>query len=443
MKQPPTNQSSNRQPKPAAQKWQYTKDAQEFHKKHGRKSYTMTWNVTVEAEMMDKSLPKEARVLAAIRRYSWGNLSDFAVDAMPQKKPTDQKPESLSQQRLGEILGLRPASMSESIVFLKERGYLRKDHPFLLPEDLVSLLDSEKNLGVGSHSTNSDSPYLRFEKSYLESNNEARTTLTKLDHKRKRFQDAARAASTRINKIKRVILNAWKDEERKTKDLSEDKTEGVTDCGYARSRNMEGEYEANCSSSYVLESDSNSMQETFATPKVPVRPVANSKNANLPETIVSRPRPFKDVNLKEPAVLNGRGETTMYTAPSSASSVTPPLTESLSEEPGRLFAPDGPWHQNLCKAFKATGKGSPTRNQSADAYRAAAPHWDEFLRWLAIAPAFAETKHPGGLPALIQMFLADRTAEPVTAPAAEPRPRKRKQSVSEKLSGWVKGEKAS
>jgi len=431
--------------KPPAQKWQYTKDAQEFHKKHGRKSYTMTWNVTVEAEMMDKSLPKEARVLAAIRRYSWGNLSDFAVDAMPQKKPLDPKPESLSQQRLGDILGLRPASMSEAVTFLKERGYLRKDHPFLFPEDSVSLLDASESLPLDSNSTKSDSPYLRYEREYLEKNPEARTNLTKLDKKRKRFQDAAKAATSRINKIKRVILFEWKENERKTKDLGSDEKEGGNSLRSCAPAQYEGEQEAKSTYDHVLPLDSNSMQESFATPDATIRPLTNPKNGNPPETIVSAPRSFKDVNLKESFALNVGGATTTLEASvsSEAASVRPsPLpSESLSEEQPAATVREKAWHQSLSSEFRKAGKGLPTRNQSADAYRAAAPHWDEFLRWLATAPAFQETKHPGGLPSLVEMFLADRMAEPVTAAAPQTRARK-KNSVSEKLKGW-KGEQAS
>lgn len=427
---------------PARQEWRHTKEAQAFHRKHGHKAYTMTWNDTVEAEMMDEALPKEARVLAAIRRYSWGMLSDFAVDAMPQKKPTDPKPETLSQLRLGKILGLNKSSMNEACIYLKDRGYLRKDHPFLFPEDHVSLLDSTEGLGVDPNSTESRSPYLRFEKVYLGEHPEARTTITNLRDERKKFQVEAKLRTDAINELKRVILNAFKEEQRKTKDLTpEEKEEGEPMRLYARAQN-EGEHKAKRGASYSLESDPNSKTKTSATPEWTIRPVADQENANPPDSLISSPRPFKD-NLFKGTFGSVEGGTTTIGGVESASVVTPPPTESLSEEPDRLFAPDGPWHQNLCRAFRATGKGSPTRNQSADAYRAAAPHWDEFLRWLAIAPAFAETKHPGGLPALIQMFLADRTAESVTAPAAEPRPRKRKQSVSEKLSGWVKGEKAS
>src|SRR4051794_37953897 len=55
-------------------KWKYADKATEFHRRNNYPRYTMDLNSTLEAEMRDPELSKEHRILAAIKRYSWGYL---------------------------------------------------------------------------------------------------------------------------------------------------------------------------------------------------------------------------------------------------------------------------------------------------------------------------------------------------------------------------------
>lgn len=380
----------------------------------------MTWNVTLEALMMDRHLPKEIRILMAVQRYAWGNLSDYAVDAMPQKKPTDPKPESLSQQRLGDILGLKAASMSEGVVFLKERGHLRKDHPFLFPEDSVNLLESPEILESSSNCTNSSSPYFRFEQSYFDRNPEARTTITNLDAERKKFQEEAKARTKAINSVKRVILAAWQEEQRKTKDLGNVEKEGGDPMGYCAHAQNESEAKANCTSTYNYGVEFELPDEIVrpvTNSKTPeIRPVTNSKTRKPLETLVSAPSAFKDVNLKRNFVPNGGGgaTTTLPAVDSASSSPHPPTQDSEK------------WQRGLQVLFKEAGKGLPTRKQGHAAYEALNGHAIPFLGWLPESGAFRKTQHGGGLPKLIEIFLAD----------GEPAKGRKLESL---LGDWVEG----
>jgi hypothetical protein len=78
-------------------KWKYSEKASEYHRRHKYARYTMDFVSTLEAEMCDASLSKEHRVLAAIKRFSWGNLSDVPRGATSWKvvslcKPTVRIP---------------------------------------------------------------------------------------------------------------------------------------------------------------------------------------------------------------------------------------------------------------------------------------------------------------------------------------------------------------
>jgi hypothetical protein len=122
---------------PARTKWKYTEKAKEFHAAHAYSPYMMMWIPVVEAEMRDSNLPKQNRVLAAIRRYSWGHFSIYAMDRMPQVDPGDPEPQPLTQEGLARILKLSPSLVSEAVALLKKQGYLRADSSFLYPDDKI------------------------------------------------------------------------------------------------------------------------------------------------------------------------------------------------------------------------------------------------------------------------------------------------------------------
>lgn len=370
-----------------AKPWGHKTEFAAFHKRHGRKWFTPTWNTTVEADMRDKSLPKEARVLMAIRRYSWGNLSDFAVDCMPPKKVTDQKQQALSQERLGEMLGLRPASMSEACTFLKDRGYLRKNHLFLYPEDEVTVLDSANNLESDSNSTNFDSPFVRFERDFLEHRPELRTTLSSLDAERKRLQEDAKKKTLEINKIKRLVLSAWRDTER----------DGDTTRLCAHAQN-EMEEKTNCTSEYLCNLNSNSAPVSFATPKSEFDPSRTVKPTNQP---VSNRTSEALLNLK---LLKKEKRNTTTTEI--------PVTSSPSSSPTDV--PEE-FRIQLAGSFTRSHKPAPLSDQATAAYYLLLEDWKAFVEWLPGAPQWKRTKHPGGLPSLIRFFYADR--QPAAAPA--------------------------
>ena len=145
--------------------WDYREEAKAFHRATGHLPYTMYWNATLEAQMMDESLSNEIRVLFAIQRYSWGNFSDFAVTAKPQRKPGEPKPRPMTQEALGEILGIQKSHMSEYVKFLKAQGYLRSEHLYLFPEKRLNPMESSNvSRRQVPGPSNLDSPYLRFER---------------------------------------------------------------------------------------------------------------------------------------------------------------------------------------------------------------------------------------------------------------------------------------
>lgn len=298
---PTSKQSTDRQ------RWDHTHTAKEFHKRHGYKKYTMMFNQTIEAEMVNKALPKEWRVLLASRRYAWGNLSDYAVDAMPPRKdvPTDPQPRPLTQERLGQMLGLSKSQMSKVSVFLKAEGYWRKDHPYIFPEEEVSLLESEGKFGVGSYSSDSCSPYLRFEQFVLTAKPEIGRIIADLDKERKQHQEEARAATKVINDYKRQILGLYRDIERE----------------------KEGEDLANCDFTYLLESGSNSKLEKFSTPSPTVSESEPHSKKNANKKPDSSTPPLKSLKLED-KITAGGGDP----LPNRASAPPPPLLSHSSPD---------------------------------------------------------------------------------------------------------------
>src|SRR5207249_8815005 len=99
-------------------RWKYADKATEFHRSHGYARYAMDFLATLEAEMHDAELSKEHRVLAAIKRFAWGNFSDFAVTSLPRMAADDPEPRPLTQSDLAHMLKMSAASVSEACALL-------------------------------------------------------------------------------------------------------------------------------------------------------------------------------------------------------------------------------------------------------------------------------------------------------------------------------------
>ena len=200
-------------------------EAKKFRARHGYKPYTMVPNSTFETEMKSTGMPKEFRVLAAIRRLSWGNLSDFAVDALPPVMPSDPKPQAVTQEGLMQYVGLSKTTIHEAVAILRKKGFLRPDKGSkeLWPAEDLSSLESVNNFGVDSDSTNSDSPFIRFSNSLIKERPELLHTLTELENAVKASQEKEAVKQylelcehhkEEKKKVNRAILGAWRDKQR-------------------------------------------------------------------------------------------------------------------------------------------------------------------------------------------------------------------------------------
>jgi hypothetical protein len=155
-------------------RWKYADIAKEFHRRHGHARYAMDFISALEAEMRDTELSKEHRVLAAIKRYAWGNLSDVAVTCMQKVAPEDPEPRPLTQADFARILHMSAATVSEACTSLRDRFYLRPSIRELYPEDHqggkssrpASQPRSSESVDVtlesDSNSSNSTSLFVRF-----------------------------------------------------------------------------------------------------------------------------------------------------------------------------------------------------------------------------------------------------------------------------------------
>ena len=196
--------------------WDYREEAKAYHKSTGYLPYTMYWNATLEAQMMDEGFWDESRVLFAAQYFAWGNFSDFAVTCKPQRKPGEPKPKPLTQEALGELIGIKSPHMSKHINFLKRQGYLKSDHPHIFPEKRVNLLESQGNFrSQVTTPCNFDSPYLRFEKEYFEKHPDLAKTVSELEQQRKQLQEEARKATKELRRVKLQALTAWRALQRK------------------------------------------------------------------------------------------------------------------------------------------------------------------------------------------------------------------------------------
>jgi hypothetical protein len=88
-----------------------------FHLRHGRKGFTMDFNPALEATMRDPALSVVTRVMAWLKRKSWGHFSDYPVSAI--------KGTELGQKDCAAELGLKRTVVSNAFGLWRDRGYIQ------------------------------------------------------------------------------------------------------------------------------------------------------------------------------------------------------------------------------------------------------------------------------------------------------------------------------
>ena len=99
--------------------WKVKADA--FHARMDKAKYTMDFNTSMEAIMSDTSAAPRERVLAWIKRKSWGNLDELAIDRVGGRP--------LRQMDCAEELKLSRPHISRAITLLVRRGLVPRGRP--------------------------------------------------------------------------------------------------------------------------------------------------------------------------------------------------------------------------------------------------------------------------------------------------------------------------
>jgi hypothetical protein len=183
----------------------------------------MVPNTVLEQEMYDVSLPNWYRVLSCIRRFSWGHLSDFAVDAMPQLDATDPRPRLHTQDAIASRLNVPTSSVSAACIWLKEKKYLLPRGPELYPDDkqqpslfashitLGSTASAIKSPGVETDSMDLPTPFGTFKARYLAENRAINEKCEMLKAEREWYKEKVRSCTAELSVLDRKILGAWRD----------------------------------------------------------------------------------------------------------------------------------------------------------------------------------------------------------------------------------------
>ena len=205
----------------------YAVKANEFRKRRGWKKYMMVPNETLDKEMMDAVWPPEMRVLFAIRRYSWGNLNDFAVDGIKLQE-SDPSPRPTTQKQLSELLDIPAPTVNKAVSFLKKAGYLDPNHMYLCPLDKVTSLESTDESGTDFRSGNIHLPFLRFKNFLISKGVEAVKIIPPLEEKRKQKHEEAKQLSLQIREAEQYAWKMWRAYQRGNNlfEYKEDSSEG-------------------------------------------------------------------------------------------------------------------------------------------------------------------------------------------------------------------------
>lgn len=186
------------------------KIAKDFRVRRGWRRYVPEPIETLEADMRNEDLPTEWRVLRACIRFSWGHYSDWAVDRFPQVRPTDPKPEAVTQEELGRLIEIPKSTIHDAVQLLRSTGHLR-NHKFLFPEDHVKSTESTNVSAVDPDSPDFHSPNFRHFQDLVIAKDEQAKIIPQLELERKRYQDQAAEVSKEIAKRRKHVWKLWQD----------------------------------------------------------------------------------------------------------------------------------------------------------------------------------------------------------------------------------------
>jgi hypothetical protein len=212
-------------------KWKYDDKAKEFHRRHNHARYAIDFIAALQAEMVDSALSKEHRVLAGIKRFAWGNLSDFAVDCMPRVGPDDPEPRRMNQAALARRLGMSTATVSEACSVLRARRYIRGGIDELWPDDRSeqesgsppSEAQGYTSVGTGAESDSNsdyDSPFSQFRAGFLQDHPKIAQELNKHRTERDRLLKAAKEQRAASRRIELTILGAYRNAQRHSNSIN-------------------------------------------------------------------------------------------------------------------------------------------------------------------------------------------------------------------------------
>ena len=186
----------------------------------------MTPNETLEKEMLDPVMPPEIRVLYAIRRHSWGNLSDYAV--MEVWLSDEERPRPVSQKVIGEKIGMPNSSVNDCVKLLKQAGYLKNDHPYLFPLDKCDSLESITSKESNPSVPNPNSPFIRFRSFLAEKGVQQAIIIDQLSEQRKQFQEQAAKLSAAIKENEKWLWTQYRSYQRGKNPFGFSETEDTT-----------------------------------------------------------------------------------------------------------------------------------------------------------------------------------------------------------------------
>ena len=402
---------------PARRKWKYAEKAKEFHARHGFAPYVMVPSAALEADMHHPDLTADERLVAAVRRFSFGNLCDYAVDAMPRVDPGDPEPKPYGIVRLAELLKIPKSTLSEAGDRLEAQNRLRKDGDLLYANDnsqptLWASLRGPQTNPEFRVDPSSDSPnYSAFKKSYLIENTEFSEKLILHQNKRDEMYAEARAEGAVVRQMERQILAAFRRDQRHRRGSDSTAESG----GSPNAAPAEPGFDSSGTSS-----DSSRIQ--FETPD-------GVKTDSNPPVRGGRTQTAASGSFHEGAdagLLNLESliqDRSAAAAPSmgtnrrpEAPAAPPPHSPSPAGKPSEEEAAE--FHGDLSLVFHQANKQLPTGREATQTLVAVHPHQAEFLRWLKSPQSrFAGIRSPAGLPALCEQFHAWRSHAARAAPA--------------------------